>query len=118
MPRGKKKSTDEGRLEGLIEPRPGQALKSIWRAFREGGTWNRQGKGSTKVRARYRHVRYEGRIRLEWWGKAIHFTVHDPKGDGLILGAFTGHVCRHGAGTLGKLELRPVGSVPSTRQAR
>jgi hypothetical protein len=117
MPRSKK-SADGGRLDGLIEPRPGQGLKSVWRAFREGGTWDRQGKGSTKTRARYRHVRYGGRIRLEWWGKAIHFSIHDPNGNGLIVGAFAGHVYRHGAGTLGRLELRPTGPTPLARQPR
>jgi hypothetical protein len=102
----KKKSADKRGLEGLIEPRQGAKLQSVWRAFRKGGTWKRQGKRSPK-RARYRHVRYDGKVRLEWWGKAIHFTIYDPKANGLIIGAFAGHVCRHGNGIVGRLEIRP-----------
>lgn len=106
MPR-RNNTVERRRLEGFIEARRGERLEPVWKAFRVGGTWEGQGKRSAR-RARYRHIRHGGRIRLEWWGKAIRFEIDDAERNGLIVGAFTGHVCRHGANSVDRLDIRFV----------
>src|SRR4026209_2617537 len=95
------------RLEGLIQPQDGTRLRIVWKAFATGGTWERTGSRS-RLRTKYRHARYPGRLRLEWWGLAIHFRIDDPSGSGQIGGAFFGHVQRHGRPVVDRIELRMV----------
>ena len=105
MARRRKKAELQMRIDGLIEPYEGSKLRAVWKAFQVGGTWHRLGKSSRKV-ARFRHKKYVGKVRLEWWGKAIRFTVEDADNSGRIAGAFVGHVQRHGKTIVDRIDLR------------
>ncbi len=89
---------------GLIQPRDEQNLRAVWNAFRGGRTWIRVGRVSRKV-ARFRHNAYGGKVKLEWWGKAIRFSVEDANASGMIAGAFLGHVQRHGGPLVKRMEV-------------
>jgi hypothetical protein len=91
-------------IEGLVRPRTQASLRDVWKAFLRGDTWERVGRKSRKV-ARFRHKRYKGKIRLEWWGKALRFAVEDTDSSGRIAGAFLGHVQRHGRSTVDRLDM-------------
>ena len=80
---------------GLVLPAPDSDLRPLWRAFRKGATWRRIG-GISQRRAIYTHERHGGRLRLEWWGKAIRFVIRTTDDGGMVHGAFVGHVVRHG----------------------
>lgn len=105
MARKRKRPGEFPRIEGLIHPKDQQKLRAVWKAFFRGGTWKRVGKAAPRT-VRFRHKRYRGKLRLEWWGKAIWFVIEGWDGSGLIEGAFVGHVLRHGTPLVERIDLQ------------
>jgi len=101
----RKRKEEVARIQGFIQPREQTSLRDVWRAFVTGGTWERVGKASRRI-ARFRHKRYRGQVRLEWWGKALRFAVEDADTSGRIGGAFLGHVQRHGRSAVDRMDLQ------------
>jgi hypothetical protein len=102
----KKTSKALGRdIQGLILPKEGDTLKALWRAFEKGSTWYRKGKRRTH-RMRLGHTAYQGRVALDWWGKAIKYSVQDGDGSGKIAGAFLGHAQRHGGSAIDRMDVK------------
>ncbi len=100
----KTKKAQSREIRGLILPREGENLKSLWRAFEAGSTWYRIGK-RRRTAMRLGHTAYRGRLLLEWWGKAIKYSVRDGDGSGKIAGAFLGHAQRHGVDAVDRMDI-------------
>lgn len=91
-------------MRGLIIPAEGKSLKPIWKAFRTGATWVPVGK-KAKHFAKYKHMAHSGFLRLEWWGKALHYELKDLDNGGKFVGYFLGHVQRHGYELVERLDI-------------
>jgi hypothetical protein len=103
MAKKAKSSTDH--IEGLILPRSEEDLGQLWKAFETGATWYRNGKKSRDT-LKLRHTAYSGKVKLQWWGDAIHYVINDGDKSGKIAGAFLGHAQRHGRSLIDRLEIR------------